>query len=181
MLVRLHLQCARTQPECAYGCHFRSCVERSTMFAGNVNIKSSLISANNVCFSEDRSNPAYRYPASPLVQNRKHPPPAGCLERSQGCFCFCSEALIRFFGFDLVTCPSRFSCFPPACFFFSFSCTFLLDLVCARRSYIHRLLLLAAPCWSLGVLRWCCCPLLVFLLLLFDLLNDFPDLPLRSL
>lgn len=73
---------------------------------------------------------------------------SGCLGRSQGWFCSRSETrsgLIRFFGFNLVACPSRV--------FFSFSCACLLNLVCARGSYIHRLLLLLVGCPLL--VTWC--------------------------
>lgn len=80
---------------------------------------------------------------------------SGCSERSQGCFCSRSEArsgLIRFFGFNLVACPSRVF---PSRLFFSFSCAVLLDLVCARRSYIHRLLLLLLLAGRPLLVTWC--------------------------
>lgn len=110
--------------------------------------------ANNVCFSEDRSNPAYRYTASPHIQS-----PTGALVRMfgalTGLFFSRSEArsgLIRFFGFNLVACPSRVF---PSRLFFSFSCAVLLDLVCARRSYIHRLLLLLLLAGRPLLVTWC--------------------------
>lgn len=141
----------------------------------------------NVCFSEDRSNPAYRYTASPRVQkseNIRHLPGARLDVRFK-----LSEwgSLGSYKVLWFRSCCLSFGvCFPPTCLFFV-----LLRLFARfglRSEELHSqaaagccCCLLAAPCWSLGVLRWCRCPLLVFLLLLFDLLDDFPDLPLCSL
>lgn len=58
---------------------------------------------------------------------------------------------------------------------------FLLILVCARKSYIHRLLLAGNPRWSLGLLRCRRCPLLVLLFLLLYLLDDLSNFPLSGL
>lgn len=145
-----------------------------------------------MCASQ-RTDPTQRTITQHLLTFRivKHPPPDGARldvqSAHKSCFSSQSEARsgrIKFFGFNLVACPSRV--FPSHLFLFFVLLRLFCSIWYALRGATFTgccccCCLLVAPCWSLGVLRWCGCPLLVFLLLLFDLLNDFPDLPLRSL
>lgn len=140
--------------------------------------------ADNVCFSEDRSNPAYR--RTFRMWNIRH-----LLDvwSAHGVVLLSEWGSLRSYKvLWFRSCCLSFSLlvFPlPLVFFRSLAPFYSIWFALGGATFIGCCCccccLLAAPCWSLGVLRRCCCPLLIFLLLLFDLLDDFPDLPLCSL
>ena len=82
--------------------------------------------------------------------------------------------LVKFFGFD--PGAAGLPCMSPLALAFVWVglCPF------GRATFIGWRPL-EPPRWLLGVVRWHSGALLVFLFLLFDLLNDLPDLPLCSL